>query len=264
MALDAAGRGQSNHTPSTQGFFMFRFPLLSGLLGFLAMAVFPTAVFGQAGSTARPYAGGDLIIAAPVGPFKEVVGGGVGFGMHGGLPLGTSSILSIRGDLGFVNYGNETIPICVTQPCRVTGDLTTSNNILFMGIGPELAFGDAGLRGYLHGGVGFAYFATTSSVRGSGNQGEPFASSTNYDDLTLAFLGGGGLLYQVGGTPENPVFVDLGARYHHNGEAEYLRKGDIQDRPDGSVVVRPRRSETNLWAFRIGIRVGLGPTRLGR
>jgi hypothetical protein len=205
------------------------------------------------------YGGGDLIIAVPVGPFSEVVGGGVGLGLHGGFPIGTAgSPLSIRGDLGFINYGNETIAICVTQPCRVTGDLTTSNNILFLGIGPELELGSGGVRGYLHGGLGFAYFATTSSVSGSGNQGEPFASSTNQDDLTLAFLGGGGLLIQIGGTATNPVFLDLGGRYHHNGEAEYLRKGDIQDRPDGSVVIRPRRSETNLWSIRVGVRVALG------
>jgi hypothetical protein len=212
---------------------------------------------GQQSAGLPGYAGGDLILAAPVGPFAEVVGGGVGLGFHAGVSA--RGPLSLRADLGFINYGNETIAICVTQPCRVTGDLTTSNNILFMGIGPELTVGSGGFQGYLNGSLGFAYFATTSSVSGSGNQGEPFASSTNQDDLTLAFLGGGGLLIKVGGSPTSPVLLDIGARYHHNGEAEYLRKGDIQDRPDGSVVIRPRRSETNLWSFRIGVRVSLGP-----
>ncbi|MDZ7779773.1 MAG: hypothetical protein U5R14_07540 [Gemmatimonadota bacterium] len=46
-----------------------------------------------------------------------------------------------------------------------------------------------------------------------------------------------------------------GAR--RSGEAEYLRKGDIEDLPDGSVVLNPRRSETNFWTFRVGVSVGL-------
>lgn len=233
----------------------------------MVLSLFAAAPFRLSGQMVGPpgaYGGGDLIIAVPVGPFSEVVGGGFGLGFHGGMPWGSSGPLSIRADLGFINYGNETIAICVTQPCRVTGDLTTSNNILFLGAGPELALGEGAISGYLHGGVGFAYFATTSSVRGSGNQGDPFASSTNYDDLTLAFLGGGGMLIQIGGRRESPVFLDLGGRYHHNGEAEYLRKGDIQDLPDGSVIVRPRRSETNLWSLRVGLRFGVGPARMAR
>lgn len=231
----------------------------STLLLYLLLGWSPALLSAQSSSSSGVYFGGDFILAAPVGPFSEVVGGGFGLGVHGGLPVGESGILSARVDLGFINYGNETISICVTQPCRVTGDLTTSNNILFLGLGPQVDLGTGRTRGYLHGGVGFAYFATTSSVRGSGNQGDPFASSTNQEDFTLALIGGGGLLAQIGGSATNPVFLDVGARYHHNGEAEYLRKGDIQDRPDGSVVVRSRRGETNLWSFRVGIRAYLGP-----
>jgi len=104
--------------------------------------------------------------------------------------------------------------------------------------------------------AGFAYFATTSSVDGANDDGVPFASSTNFDDATFAWMGGVGVQIRVS-SGRHPVDIDFGARYHENGEAEYLRKGDIQDLPDGSVVIRPRRSETNLWTFRLGVSVGL-------
>jgi hypothetical protein len=51
--------------------------------------------------------------------------------------------------------------------------------------------------------------------------------------------------------------LDFGADYHHNGVTTYLREGDIVDRPDGSIVIF-RRSEANLWSFRLGVSVGLG------
>ena len=54
-----------------------------------------------------------------------------------------------------------------------------------------------------------------------------------------------------------PVFLDVGADYHHNGTATYLREGDIVDQPDGSVVIYPRRTDANLWSFRVGVSVGI-------
>jgi opacity protein-like surface antigen len=108
----------------------------------------------------------------------------------------------------------------------------------------------------VNGSVGFAYFATTSSVEGSNNDGDPFASDTNFDDATFAWTAGGGVQIRVAGGGK-PVYLDFGARYHGNGEAEYLRKGDITDLPDGTVVLNPQRSDTNLWTIRVGVSVGI-------
>jgi hypothetical protein len=206
----------------------------------------------------RGFVGGEFLVSSPVGEFADNVGTGFGLAAHGRYAFDEIGLFSLRADLGFLNYGNETIRICVTQPCRVTGDLTTSNNIVFGGIGPELGVGSGAVRAYTNVGAGFAYFGTTSSVEGANNQGDPFASSTNFDDVTFAWTGGGGLQFRISGG-STPVYVDLGARYHGNGEAEYLRKGDIEDRPDGTVVLNPQRSETNFWTFRLGVSVGLRP-----
>jgi len=224
---------------------------------FALLALLATApLAAQESSSVRGFGGIDLLVASPTGEFAENVGTGFGLGLHGRLAFDDVGIVSLRGDLGFLNYGNETIRICVTQPCRVTGDLTTSNNIVFAGLGPEIGVGTGAARLYGNASAGFAYFGTTSSVEGANNQGQPFASSTNFDDVTFAWMAGGGAQFRVSGG-RTPVYLDLGARYHGNGEAEYLRKGDIDDLPDGSVVINPRRSETNLWTFRFGVTVGI-------
>lgn len=222
----------------------------------LATSLFVSPGAAQSDEPVRGFAGGDILIATPVGEFAENVGTGFGLGIHGRYTESETSLVSLRLDLGFLNYGNETIRICVTSPCRVTGDLTTSNNIIFGGLGPELGLVGGPIRVYGNVSGGLAYFATTSSVEGANNQGDAFAESTNFDDLTFAWMSGGGIQLRtlVG---HHPVLVDVGARYHGNGEAEYLRKGDIDDLPDGSVVINPQRSETNLWTFRIGVSVGI-------
>jgi opacity protein-like surface antigen len=234
--------------------------LVSSLTLALVLSASPITAqeFGaqEFGPPPRGYVGAELLVANPTGAFAENVGTGFGIGGFGRYALDEAGVLSLRADLGFVQYGRETIRICVTVPCRVTGDLTTENNIVFGGVGPELGVAGGPFRMYGNLSAGFAYFQTKSSVEGASNDGDPFASSTNFDDATFAWMAGGGVQIRVS-SGRHPVDIDVGARYHGNGEAEYLRKGDIQDLPDGSVVIRPRRSETNLWTFRLGVSVGL-------
>ena len=47
--------------------------------------------------------------------------------------------------------------------------------------------------------------------------------------------------------------IDLGVRYHANGEVRYLREGSIVDLPDGTVQINPIQSEANLVTFRVGV-----------
>ncbi len=69
--------------------------------------------------------------------------------------------------------------------------------------------------------------------------------------------GGAGLELRVS-NGRNPVWLDLGADYHHNGVATYLREGDIVDQPGGGILIFPQRTQANLWSFRLGVSVGLG------
>lgn len=222
----------------------------------LAASFMPLALGAQEPDTIPIFVGADVLYAAPVGEFADNVSSGWGVGGHVRFPFGHAGTVSLRLDLGFLNYGNETIRICITQPCRVTGDLSTSNNIFLGGIGPEVGIGSDAVRLYANASIGLAYFATTSSVKGENDIGDPFASSTNYDDVTFAWTAGPGLQLRMWRGEGASVFLDLFSRYHGNGEARYLRKGDILDQPTGPSIPSPRQSDTNFWTIGLGVSVG--------
>lgn len=88
------------------------------------------------------------------------------------------------------------------------------------------------------------------------NDNLSFADTKNFDDITFALTGGGGVLIRLRGGPR-PILLDLAARYHSNGEASYLREGSITDHPDGSVTINPIRSQTNFLALQVGVKMGI-------
>ena len=53
------------------------------------------------------------------------------------------------------------------------------------------------------------------------------------------------------------VALDLGASYVRNGPVTYLREGSISRAADGSLVLRPVRSEANLAVAQLGVVIGL-------
>lgn len=205
------------------------------------------------------FGGAQLQYARPTGEFHDYVQHGFGANMNMVWPVRTESAIALRGDGGFIVYGSETQRVCFssTVGCRVELDLTTTNSIAYLNVGPQIMVPRGPVRPYANAAIGFSYFATTSQVEGSGND-EPFASSSNFSDITFAWATGGGLLIPVS-AGETPVAIDLGVRYHSNGQVEYLKKGDITDNPDGSISYQPTRSEANLLTFQIGVSVGIRP-----
>jgi hypothetical protein len=188
----------------------------------------------------------------PVGDFHDYVeqGFGVdGFFRWNGDPRG---IFSLRVEGGFLGYGRETkrVPLSSTIGGRILVDLTTSNNIVWLGLGPQLTIPMPGVRPYLNASAGFSYFFTESTVEGSNNN-EDFASTTNYDDGGFAWGGGGGILIPFR-TKDGEFAIDFGVRYHGNGEMSYLRENGIEDIPGGGIRLHPIRSEANLVTYRLG------------
>lgn len=231
-----------------------RLPLAAAIvaLGFAA----PLTAQAPEQAPPRFQAGGALAIAKPVGDFGEVVDIGVGLGGHFIFFVTPGGAFSLRVDAGFLNYGNETQRVCLstTVGCRIEVDLTTSNNIVHGTIGPQLMVPRGPIRPYANGGIGFSYFATTSSVEGSSNN-DPFASTTNFDDAAFSWAAGGGLYIPIRVSATADLAIDLGARYIGTREIEYLREGDIRDLPDGSIEFTPRRSDGNLINFLLGVSV---------
>lgn len=206
----------------------------------------------------RAYLGIRFSAADPVGEFAEFVDQGWGAVIEGSFPVGGSGAIRLRGEGGFIVYGYEKHSVCLTVPggCRVGLDLTTTNNIFHLGLGPELTIPGGPIEPYVNATAGLSYFLTHSSLGGDRDL-DPFASDDNYSDLVSTLGVGGGLRTRIagGGTP---IYLDFGVQYQRNGVAEYLREGDIVDHPDGSITIFPNRSEANLVAYRIGITFGLG------
>lgn len=216
-----------------------------------------------AAAQGRWFVGGGLTLAVPRGEFEGFVDEGLGFGGHVAYTFDRAGVAGLRLDASVVTYGSERfrVPLSTTVS-RVRVDVTTRNNILLFGAGPQLALPAGPFRPYVNGQVGLGYFYTESSVRGSsryffddfGRDG--FAQTTNFDDLSFAYGAGGGLGVALsrGGTP---VFLTLDAQYRNHGRTRYLREGGIEEGADGRLFLRPLESDADVLILQLGVTVGL-------
>jgi hypothetical protein len=203
--------------------------------------------------------GGDLVIAVPQGEFKNYVSGAFGGAGHFLQSLDDQGIVAFRAELGLLVYGQRT----ARQPLGGGGlglinvDVTTSNNIMFGGVGLQFTAPTDVIKPYVTGSVGFSYFFTQSSVAGSNSQDAPFASSQNFSDNGFTTMYGGGLLIPFK-NGKHPIALDIGAQFHNNPDIQYLTRNSIifngTNNPPTIVVVR---SQANFVSYRIGVTVGL-------
>ena len=204
----------------------------------------------------RAILGGGGTVLRPVGEFQAHVQWGGGLNLFGVINPVRSFPVGLRLDGGVLLYGQENYAVAPSPTLpRVALEGTTSNIIATMGVGPQLTLGRGWLRPYGYGTVGFAYFATTSELRGISG-GEAFANTTNFDDLSGSLAWGGGLLIQLS-SGRHPALLDLSAQSVHSGPTRYLRKGSLIDLPDGTVAFTPIQSRTDMVQFRMGVAVGL-------
>ena len=235
------------------------------LVAFASVSAMASTLSAQAGpvrrgDASRPRGYGDISFAVsqPIGAFNDFIG--AGYGVTGGFVwnLDRDRVFGIRAEGGFVQYGSETTGACLVN-CRINVDVNTSNDIVFGGIGPQITVPAGWVRPYINATAGVSYFFTHSSISGDDAADNDVFDTTNHDDAVFALTGGGGFLIPIS-MRRTPVLFDLGATFHRNGQATYLRKGSIVDRPDGSIVINPIRSEANFVTFRIGVSIGI-PTR---
>jgi len=229
-------------------------------LGALAVATAALPAGAQlaptAGDTAPRRAGGGatLVYAQPLGDFKSNVNGGGGGAGHLLVRIGASGALALRVDAAFLVYGHERLRVMVPFTNRIRYDVTTNNNIVTAGVGPQLMVPSGPVRPYVNGSVGLAYFFTQSSLS-AGDGGESFAPTTNLDDANLAYTGGGGFYVPLGSW-RHPILLDVGAQYHNNGRAEYLTEDSFPDDPESTAEPVPIRSKADFMTYHLGISVG--------
>jgi len=201
--------------------------------------------------------GASLTLAEPRGEFAQYVDGGIGGELNYVHRLDRDGWFALRVDGGFLVYGYERqrVPLSETIGGRILVDLETSNNIAFIGVGPQIGVPNGHIRPYANAYVGYSYLFTQSTVEGTAYD-EEFAATTNFDDWTPAHGFGAGVYIPIRGG-YRPISIDIGMKYRNNGVAEYLREGDIQDNDDGSITLFPVRSDTDLMTFHIGFSIGI-------
>jgi opacity protein-like surface antigen len=218
------------------------------LLAWLA----PVSLLAQAALPDSPRSGETLagfsgIGGAPTGYFGQVVGSAWGLGGSFGWRPGHGP-LGLRGEASFLCYASESWSVYLPGASgRIMGELTTSNWIGRLAIGPQITVGRGVVRPYAYATAGTSYFATTTSFSDD-SCGDCGASDTNYSDWTFSWSAGGGLLLRVGGTGH----VDVGARYIGNGTVNWLGEGDLVQDADDVARPRPRRSPADVVEFTVG------------
>lgn len=195
--------------------------------------------------------GGALHYGAPQGEFANNVDAAFGLNGLAGWQLGNSPFL-IRADLGFEIYGSRTrtVPLGGGPLGLIRVNVNTTNTIFNGGIGLQAGMPGPTVSPYVGGSIGFASFVTSSSVSGSNQySGDAFASSNNYSDGTFAKTLYGGVYIPVG---SKGGAIDLGLRYHFNGEARYLTDDDISFDQNNDPVLSPRFSRADLLTIQVG------------
>jgi hypothetical protein len=202
-------------------------------------------------------AGGGLALSVPQGEFGDRVDEGFGVGGHLVYLVDPYGVLGLRLDAAIVTYGRERFEVPLSRTVsRVRVDVTTRNNILLAGFGPQLALPLGAVRPYVNGSVGLGYFFTESSVGDdSGFYFDEFARTTNFDDLSFAYGLGGGLGIALRRGP-NPLLLALDLQYRDHGETRYLREGSIEEDGFGGVFIHPLRSDAEVLVLQLGVSVG--------
>jgi hypothetical protein len=208
-------------------------------------------------SEPRGFVGLSFVAGNPVGDLGGFFDQSWGGRVEGSWAMSEDRRLRLRADLGAMIYGQEKIAMCHPAfGCRIGVDLTTTNNIFYGGVGPEVVFATGAFEPYVFGTMGFSYFATISSLSGADEYRDYF-KTTNYSDVVMAWRVGGGTRVRVH-RGSHPVSLDFAVERHQNGIANFLTKGDIVDNPDGTITLYPNRSEANLVAFKLGVSIGFG------
>lgn len=196
-----------------------------------------------------------FIQGRPQAAFQRNVG--FGYGVDGAylLRLDRAGIWSLRASAGVASYdrGSRVSPFSETVGGRVTVNVTTTNYVVPMSIGPQLSWPTGAVRPYVNAGVGGQAFFTESRVEDTGGF-KTLASTTNHSSMSSAWTAGGGV-YMPLYVGRFQVQLDLGVQYFNGGTTRYLAPGSIVDLPNARISVTPLESTTHMAIVRLGARI---------
>ncbi len=196
-----------------------------------------------------------MIQSRPQGAFGRNIG--LGYGLDGAylLRLDRAGIWSLRASAGVASYGNESRRTALSETVggRVAVNVTTTNYLVPISVGPQLSWPTGVFRPYVNVGVGAQAFFTESRVQGTASP-VVLASTTNHSTAVASWSFGGGVYLPLY-AGKTRVDLDLGAQYVAGGSTRYLAAGSIVDLPAAQISVTPVESRTHMAVIRIGARV---------
>ena len=198
---------------------------------------------------------GNLQVTEPRGDFKQNTGNGFGLGAGLLLRIDPKAVINWRTELGVVSYGRSSrrIPLAGTGGL-VKLDLETTSNIFTLVTGPQLLGPTGTIMPYVTALGGFSVFWTESSVEGTSNENEPFASTTNSSDFSAAYGGAAGLYIRVY-NGVRPVRLELGARLLRHDNAAYLNNDRVRDAFENEREPVPIKGRADFLTYYLGVSV---------
>ena len=234
-------------------------PHRNRIVAALALLLLPIATQAQA----RYTVGLSGLYGQPLGPFADNVRHGFGLDGMGTLGLDSRGIFSLKAELGWIRLDSKSEPFIVNTGFEFLElESETTSGVLMLGAGPQLAVPFGPIRPYVGGSVGFARFATNTAVVVPADQSNTGQRETIYDetvssDFILSLTASGGIRFELPFLGRG-ILADLGARWHRNGEAEYVSSEGVQYNGSGTPTITPTRSEADFLVYRLGIVIPLG------
>ena len=200
--------------------------------------------------------GGSFMLGYPQGDFRKNVDQlGFGFQIQGMFWTPThEKPFSIGIDGGYLMYGHTSERREWTGFPGVYLNLTRTNSMANLHLVLQVSPFFGTVRPYFEGLFGGTYIWTTSEVKNE-NGNQQIASSTNYDDFTWSYGGGGGILFKLADNLEkvSALYLDIKARYLFGTEASYLTEQSITVNNLGQTIYNAKRSTTDFFTFHIGV-----------
>lgn len=205
--------------------------------------------------TRRSSLSSSVIQSRPQGAFGQHVGRGYGLDGAYLFRLDRAGIWSVRASAGIASYGRESRRTALSEAVggRVTVDVSTTNYMVPLSVGPQLTWPTGLFRPYVNVGVGAQAFFTESRVQGTSSP-VALASTTNHSSAAVSWTFGGGVYLPLY-AGKTRVDVDLGAQYLAGGTTRYLARGSIVDLPGATIAITPVESRTHVAIVRLGARV---------
>ncbi|MFI5370380.1 MAG: hypothetical protein ACHQ52_02405 [Candidatus Eisenbacteria bacterium] len=185
--------------------------------------------------------GGYFVGAFPTGDWSKVAGAGLGLDGTTIARLGPTQPLCLRSSFGWAYNFSRTVDVPSAQ--LGPGDqlaIQTSNNSIWLGVGPELSKPTGDARGFVFATVGFNTNWTNGGLDGTVG-GLRYSANVGATSTIFAWSAGGGLRKMMKGTPGGKV--ELSAEYRSGTGHNYLMPGDVAS--SGTSVAWDRKGHSS-------------------